>query len=357
MKSSKQKVGCYKPRGKGLSKHFMDGLTCFTEVIRYAKNPKNELDIQLRGGYLDIYYKGGRLLRMRGLSTLDFDEGYFYDPRQYQLRMSDVKKLCDNDYMRKKDKSMVLKNISDSELERMRKIAVGIKKMIKKNRDEVLDKLRNSHCYEDVSSVMGEMKDVMNEWKKSLSQSGIRNSEIGERVVQHYISLFNREYDSEGDFVVLDIEYEISTRAQYANEKGQDKRPRIDVLAVHKGTGQLYVMELKYGMKSVNGDASAKKHYEDYLQTVGYDSKWKYFIEDAKILLSAKQEWGLIDNRVSIIDQKPIFSFIMKCEKPSDKDEFRQHLKSEKMDQIPTIFLPEETDYNNPKVSGHLLKL
>ena len=198
---------------------------------------------------------------MSGHNTLDFDEGYFYDPRKYPLRMSDVKKLCDNDYMRKKEKSKALKNISDSELERMRNTAVGIVDMIKKNRDEVLDKLRNSKCSEDVSSVMGEMKNVMNEWKESLTQSRIRNSEIGERTVQHYISLFNRECNSEGDFIVLDIEYEISTRAQYADQEAQGKRPRIDVLAIHKRTGQLYVMELKYGMKSVNGDASAKKHY------------------------------------------------------------------------------------------------
>ena len=173
--------------------------------------------------------------------------------------------------------------------------------------------------------------------------------------MQHYISLQNKQFNGKTDFLVLDLEYAISTNASYAKEIEREKQPRIDILAIEKAKGQVYVMELKYGMKSVDGEASAKKHYDDYLATVGDDSKWKSFIEDVKILLQAKKDLLIVDKDVNIAEKKPVFAFIMKKEQETDEVDFAEHLENNDLSHIKTIYLPVEKDYENPSTDGHKL--
>jgi hypothetical protein len=108
-------------------------------------------------------------------------------------------------------------------------------------------------------------------------------------------------------------------------------------------------------MKSVDGEASAKKHYDDYLATVGNDSKWKSFIEDVKILLQAKKNLLIVDKEVNIADKKPIFAFIMKKEQEADEMDFAEHLVNNHLSHIKTIYLPVEKNYDNPSSDGHKL--
>lgn len=228
-------------------------------------------------------------------------------------------------------------------------------KELTSNNEHIINQLKASDTFESTAEVLEKMKGTMDKWKKCLAANEIRESEIGERTVQHYISLQNKQFDDKTDFLVLDLEYAISTNASYAKEIEREKQPRIDILAIEKATGQVYVMELKYGMKSVDGEASAKKHYDDYLATVGDDSKWKSFIEDVKILLQAKKDLLIVDKDVNIAEKKPVFAFIMKKEQETDEVDFAEHLENNDLSHIKTIYLPVEKDYENPSTDGHKL--
>ena len=75
----------YKPRGfRGQS--YMTDLPNYNAIIEYAKDPNNELDIQYRGDYINIYYLGGSLLKLRGKGSIEFDAHYYYPPSKSRLR-------------------------------------------------------------------------------------------------------------------------------------------------------------------------------------------------------------------------------------------------------------------------------
>ena len=64
----------------------------YKEIIDFASQRENELDVQIRDNYLNIYYQGGNLLRVHP-SSLYFDEFYFHrgakDMRKTHLIKSD----------------------------------------------------------------------------------------------------------------------------------------------------------------------------------------------------------------------------------------------------------------------------
>lgn len=345
-------IGKYDPRGSKVSE--MTGLKSYQFIMQYAAIESNGLDVQLRGSYINIYYKGGNLLKLSGGQTYDFDKNYFYLPEKDGLRMTDIERLCHPDYITKADESKFLKPRKE-ELSSLREEALDIMQSLTNKNNDIINRLKTSESFDSTAKVLDKMKKTIDDWKDCLAKNGIRKSEVGERTVQHYISLQNKKFDDKTDFIVLDLEYALSTNALYAKDEEREKQPRIDVLAIEKGTGQVYVMELKYGMKSVGGDASAKKHYKDYLTTVGDDSKWKSFIEDVKILLQAKKDLLIVDKNVKIADKKPVFAFIMKKEKDSDEKEFNEHLEKNDMLNIKTIYLPVEENYNFPSSDGHKL--
>ena len=348
MAKTNANIGDYAPRGSGLSKNFMKNMKSYHSLIEYANNEANGLDVQLRGQYINIYYKGGNLIKLSGLQSCVFDENYFYLPEKNDLRMTDIERLCSSDYKAKKAKSKALKNLQGDELEAKRKQAISIKEEIKGQRNEIVNRLKACDNLESVSAVVEEMKDTMDKWYANLVRNGIRNDNVGERTIQHYISLQNKKFYEKTDFVVLDIEYAISANAPYANEQNRESHPRIDILAIEKATGQIYVMELKYGMNAVEGKAGVKEHYDDFLLTVGKDGKWESFLNDVKILLKAKQNYGIISKDIKIKDSKPQFAFIMKKQTETDEEAFMKYLKENNLSQIPTIYLPIEKNKENP---------
>ena len=355
-RTKKIKIGNYIPRGYELGDDFMKNLKSYQYIIKYANNPKNGLDIQLRGKYINIYYAGGNLLKLSGTNTCEFDENYFYLPTSNDLCMTDIERLCSEDYINKVEKSKALKTLKllgEAALKKKRELAIQIKRKLKKDRDNIIKKLSTCSSYEETSQVLEEMKSIMTNWKK---KNG-KKQEIGERLVQHYLSLNNKEFDADTDFVVLDIEYAISSNARYAKEEKREQQPRMDIIAIEKDTGQLYVMELKYGLDAADGDAGIKDHYDDYLATVGADEKWHYFWDDIEVLLKAKNDFIYENNKndITLKKSKPYFAFILKEQKDGDEAAFKQKLIDNELSFVPTIYLPKESDYNNPSVIGHKL--
>lgn len=352
-RTKKIEIGNYIPRGRGLGDDFMKDLKSYQYIMEYASNPQNGLDIQLRGKYINIYYAGGNLLKLSGTNICEFDENYFYLPTSDDLRMTDIERLCSVDYIGKTGKSKALKGLDEITLKEKHKVAVQIKEDLKEERDEIIGKLAKCSNYEETSRVLEKMKGIMSNWKK---KNG-RKQEIGERLVQHYLSLNNKYFDADTDFIVLDIEYAISSNARYAKEEKREQQPRMDIIAIEKGTGQLYVMELKYGLDAADGDAGIKDHYDDYLASVGADEKWQYFWDDINVLLKAKLDfiYGDEGNYIILKKSKPCFAFVLKEKKEGDETAFRQKLEDNKLTFVPTIYLPKEKDYNNPSVVGHKL--
>jgi len=364
MKNNTTKKGKYPRRGENLNFELLNDLAYFRYIMQYAQDPRNGLDIQLRGNYLNIYYQGGSLLKLhiptiRGrkaepIQSDFFDEWYFYQQKETSpLKKTDIERLLSEDnYEFYKSLSEKSSHKYDrhrqifNNYESLKREAKTIHVDINQSKANIFQELVSSKSYEVTAAILDKMKGTMTSWKNSLIENGGRKSDINERVIQHYISLFNKEYDANTDFIVLDLEYEISSLAQYRKEGIQ---PRMDIIAIEKGTGQLYVMELKYGMKSVKGEASAKDHYSDYLNTVGNDSKWEYFWDDINILLNAKKELEFFKDKDSITlrKAKPVFAFVLKIEEEGDEVAFKKQIQQESItSSVPIIILPKNPEEN-----------
>ena len=341
----------YKPHGYR-SDDYMANLPNYNAIIEYAKDPNNELDIQYRDNYINIYYLGGSLLKLKGEGSMEFDEHYYYPPSK-KFPISHIEALIDNDFS-KINKSGQL---SEDDLKKKRQEAEQIYERIKSSRDNDLNRLRSAKK-EDVGQILSEMKGVMKNWKGCKSRNA-----VDERTVQHYISLFNKEFASGSDFIVIDLEYKLSGRSAYhipKHQMGAKKgQPRIDIVAIEKSTGQLYVLELKYGLKSTERKSGVVEHYDDYLKSVGAEDQWFAFWKDIKFLVDVQKKDNVLSKDVWLKEAKPIFGFVYKPEFSEDeRDEFNQKLIKNNLSSIMTIYLPHcnYDNCNNPGAQTHLLK-
>lgn len=341
----------YKPHGYR-SDDYMTNLPNYNAIIEYAKDPNNELDIQYRDNYINIYYLGGSLLKLKGEGSMEFDEHYYYPPSK-KFPISHIEALIDNDFS-KINKSGQL---SEDDLKKKRQEAEQIYERIKSSRDNDLNRLRSAKK-EDVGQILSEMKGVMKNWKGCKSRNA-----VDERTVQHYISLFNKEFASGSDFIVIDLEYKLSGRSAYRIPKHQmgakKGQPRIDIVAIEKSTGQLYVLELKYGLKSTERKSGVVEHYDDYLKSVGAEDQWFAFWKDIKFLVDVQKKDNVLSKDVWLKEAKPIFGFVYKPEFSEDeRHEFNQKLIKNNLSSIMTIYLPHcnYDNCNNPGAQTHLLK-
>lgn len=341
----------YKPHGYR-SDDYMANLPNYNAIIEYAKDPNNELDIQYRDNYINIYYLGGSLLKLKGEGSMEFDEHYYYPPSK-KYPISHIEALIDNDFS-KINKSGQL---SEDDLKKKRQEAEQIYERIKSSRDNDLNRLRSAKK-EDVGQILSEMKGVMKNWKGCKSRNA-----VDERTVQHYISLFNKEFASGSDFIVIDLEYKLSGRSAYRIPKHQmgakKGQPRIDIVAIEKSTGQLYVLELKYGLKSTERKSGVVEHYDDYLKSVGAEDQWFAFWKDIKFLVDVQKKDNVLSKDVWLKEAKPIFGFVYKPEfSEVESDEFNQKLIKNNLSSIMTIYLPHcnYDNCNNPGAQTHLLK-
>ena len=244
----------------------------YKEIIDFASQRENELDVQIRDNYLNIYYQGGNLLRVHPRS-LYFDEFYFH------RGATDIRKT----HLIKSDKTEDKEQVA----------------FYQRKRDEMFSILRNK----GMAAYSAKMKEIMKEWDADLHTIGISHDE---KNAQQQISMNNR---GGTDYAVVDLEYAVSkTSSFYYKGKLEKKVPRFDIIAVDK-TGQLYVIELKTGLKAIDGNSGICAHIDCFEHTIGRDSN-NDFINEMYELLKQKQELKLIENNACIdTTKKPQFIF------------------------------------------------
>ena len=249
----------------------------YKEIIDFASQRENELDVQIRDNYLNIYYQGGNLLRVHPRS-LYFDEFYFHRGAK------DMRKTHLIDKCKKGDKACIARWED-----------------YKNRRKEMLDILKEKE--RGMATYCKEMKRIMKEWDADLHTIGISHDE---KNAQQQISMNNR---GATNYTVVDLEYAVSTTSNFKyNGDSTKKVPRFDIIAVDK-SGQLYVIELKTGLKAIDGNSGIRAHIDCFDHTIRRDSN-NDFINEMDELLKQKQELNLIDKNVFIDKtRKPQFIF------------------------------------------------
>ena len=248
----------------------------YKAIIDYASQRENELDVQIRDNYLNIYYQGGNLLRVHP-RCLYFDEFYFHRGAK------DMRKTHLIDKCKKGDE-----------------VCIARWEDYKNRRKEMLDILNEKR---DMATYCKEMKRIMKEWEADLHTIGISHDE---KNAQQQISMNNR---GATDYTVVDLEYAVSrTSSFYYDGKSIKKVPRFDIIAVDK-SGQLYVIELKTGLKAIDGNSGISALMDCFEHSIGRDSD-NDFINEMDQLLRQKQELKLIEDNARIdTTKKPQFIF------------------------------------------------
>lgn len=264
----------------------------YKEIIDFASQRENELDVQIRDNYLNIYYQGGNLLRVHPRS-LYFDEFYFHRGAK------DMRKTHLIDKCKKGDKACIARWED-----------------YKNRRKEMLDILKER----DMATYCKEMKRIMKEWEADLHTIGISHDE---KYAQQQISMNNR---GATDYTVVDLEYAVSTTSNFKyNGDSTKKVPRFDLIAVDK-SGQLYVIELKTGLKAIDGNSGIRAHMDCFKHSIGSDSN-NNFINEMDELLEQKQKLKLIEKDIRIDStKKPQFIFAFSDE--PGKNQYKEFVEA-----------------------------
>lgn len=253
----------------------------YKDIIEFVRND-NDLDIQVRDNYFNIYYHGGNILRL-GPQSQQFDKFYFYTKKEYGKEM--------------KHKTH-LEQIAKGERDGNKKDANNIINKLNNKAKNLIIKLRTSP-----DDYFKEAKDVMDKW--------FEDNPNQERKDQQEITLANRTFSSDNDLVIIDIEFAVSTKKSYnkaKNKKGKEKVCRFDMIAVDR-TGQLYVIELKQnpGADSEDNTSNMKVHKEDFDNTVGKDIN-NDFAKEMKGIVNLKKKLHIFGDEVKVdVSKKPIF--------------------------------------------------
>ncbi len=223
-----------------------------------------DLDVQIRNNYLNIYYNGGNIAKVRGENSIEFDEFYF---------------CLEKD----RSRNEILKDQASMD-------------KLKEKRDALIQKFKTG----DYAAYFSDAKKVMNAWLSEYNKP--------ERKEQHQLSLENRYGQS--DYTIIDLEYQVSTESAFAcklkGANGKPKKPKFDIIAVDKD-GKLCVIEFKKGPGALTGVAGLKEHYECYNHSIGLNHE--PFMDEMKNVLKQKQSLNLIDKQVEIKSLAPEFMF------------------------------------------------
>jgi hypothetical protein len=299
------------PRRGRLSKDFLiklDSEGCLNDFVAYVRSDQ-ELDMQFRDNYINIYYNGGCALKV-GPQAMSLDPYYFYlgkdengneIPKTYieEQRIKKQRKTSENATKRK----IIPSSYPTNEL------ATAIYNGLCEKCASVL-KQANNHDFE---AYFNEVKKVVGNW--------VEHYQRIERRHQHYIACSNRNFTTENDLVVIDIEFAVSTLKPYNKLNG--KVPKFDIIAVDK-SGQLYAIELKANLAAdkPDSDQNVNGHQKDFDNTIGGHCDDNDFVEEMRQVLELKKHLHLIDETATITCKYPVFAIAFSGENEREKQEF-----------------------------------
>ena len=261
----------------------------YKEIIEFASRRENDLDVQIRDNYLNIYYRGGNLLRIQPRSFF-FDEFYFH---------KDVKEMRKTHLI--------------EEAKKGNKKAIDLWNHYKEERQKKFDILRYKG---GIIRYCNEMKTVMDAWEGELNTIDISHDEKNE---QQQISMNNR---GETAYTVIDLEYAVSRNSSFTYNGNKGKSvPRFDIIAVDK-YGQLYVIELKTGLGAIKNESGIGPHINCFSHTIGRDDKGD-FLDEMYNLVEQKKAFNLISSEISI-DKKKKPQFIFAFSNKPGEDKFKE---------------------------------
>lgn len=274
-----------------LSKSFLNRL-CEGDLCAIINEiiDDSELDVQVRDNYLNVYYKGGNILRIKPQS-FQFDKFYFYLGHPKGFPKTHVEKVASR---KQNEINPRTKQPIPTEIE-----ADQIMSELNEKYDDLMQLLP-----ENPGSFFTKAKSVMDEW--------FVKWEHQERDDQQAITERNKTADSESDLAVIDIEFAVSVNKPYnkaKNSKGKNKVCRFDIIAVDY-KGQLYVIELKQNEAADSDDNSAnvKVHKKDFDDTIGNDIDCLFAKEMAQVV-NIKKNIGLLPANVNVdISLNPVFA-------------------------------------------------
>ena len=256
-------------RGR-LSKPFKQALTegKYASLIKCIFDDK-KLNIQVRDNYLNVYYRGGNILRITPKSFY-FDKFYFYNqealgfPKTYVLYAAQGGKI---------PKEIPTQNQAKEIIAKLESKEKEIKGLLPDNPKEFFK----------------EAKKVMDVWFDKWHHK--------ERDDQQIIASNNKQCIDNNDLAVIDIEFAVSKNKSY-NKIG--KNCRFDIIAVDRH-GQIYVIELKENeaADSKGNSANVTVHREDFNNTIGKDSSHQ-FAQEMKQVIETKQLLGILPSYIKI---------------------------------------------------------
>ena len=282
----------------------------YRELLDEIRKSDSGLDVQIRDNYLNVYYRGGSILKIRP-TCLVFDEFYFYDTG-------------------KGPKKNVVKN------------GKVHKELIAKR-----ESLLNILCAGSPEKYFDEAKKVMDEWiKKRYDTSGPY-----EREEQQELTRENTN-NKESDYEIIDIEFAASRAkdvpyryiGKRKTSKGLPHVPRFDIIAVRKSDEVVCVMELKRGADAISGESGLADHLDSFDFSVGRKDGWQAFVKDMSTLLEQKKEWELVGNVSIDKTKKPEFLYVLSYSNAEERKKIEEEIqvevgKNPKVNDIPIIYL------------------